>query len=181
MANKLFPSQQPNEKIYVAAREHWFILFMKYLAIFVLAVLPLPIKLFVIDPLEVSTDTSSLLGLVSQLYYLGLLAAAFMVWVLYYLNLHIVSEKRIVDIDQRGLLKHEVSELNLETIEDVTSDTKGLFGNILNYGTVYVQTAGAVERFEFENVANPSKIANIILTLYEHQRKLDINPPGPNI
>ena len=181
MPNKLFPSQQPNEKIYVAAREHWFRLFLKYFVVFLLVLIPIPIKLYLINPLEVTDTTNTLLTLISQVYYLGLVIASFMIWVLHYLNLHIVSEKRIVDIDQRGLLKHEVSELNLDTIEDVTSDTQGLFGNILNYGTVYVQTAGAVERFEFENIPNPAKVEHIILTLYEQQKQTDTKPRQPNI
>lgn len=181
MSHKLFPSQQPNEKIYVAAREHWFRLFIKFFIIFLLALIPLPIKFFVVDPLNVASETNTILSLITQVYYLGLLVSTFLIWVLYYLNLHIVSEMRIVDIDQRGLLKHVVSELNLETIEDVSSDTTGLFGNLLNYGTVYVQTAGAVERFQFENVADPAKIANIILTLYERERKLEHPTSNPNI
>lgn len=181
MSQKLFPSQQPNEKIYVAAREHWFRLFIKFFIIFLLALVPLPIKFLVVNPLDVSASTNTILSLITQVYYIGLLVSTFLVWVLYYLNLHIVSEMRIVDIDQRGLLKHVVSELNLETIEDVSSDTTGLFGNFLNYGTVYVQTAGAVERFHFENIADPAKVANIILTLYERERKLDRPTPNPNI
>ena len=181
MSQKLFPSQQPNEKIYVAAREHWFRLFIKYFVILLMLLIPIPIKIFVVDPLNVESSANTILMIISQVYYLGLVVASFLIWVLHYLNLHIVSEMRIVDIDQRGLLKHEVSELNLETIEDVTSDTTGLFGNILNYGTVYVQTAGTVERFEFENIPNPAKVANIILTLYERQRKLEGNPVQPNV
>jgi hypothetical protein len=61
----------------------------------------------------------------------------------------------------------EVSELNIETIEDVTSQNVGVFGNILNYGTVFIQTAGAAQRFEFHNVPHPGEIASLILQLYE--------------
>jgi len=77
----------------------------------------------------------------------------------------------VVDIDQHGLLKHEVSELNLDAIEDVTSETIGIFGNILDYGTVYIQTAGAKERFEFDKIHHPKKVASVILTLYEQRKK----------
>ncbi len=181
MSYKLFPSQQPNEKIYVATREHIFLLGIRYFIILVLAVVPIVVKIFILNNIELTGITPTILSLVAHVYYLGLAVASFMIWVLHYLNLHIVSEMRIVDIDQRGLLKHEVSELNLETIEDVTSDTSGLFGNILNYGTVYVQTAGTVERFEFENIPDPDKVANIILTLYERQRKLEGKPLQPNV
>lgn len=180
MNNKLFPSQQPQEKIYIAVREHWFRLFIKFLAIGFLAVLPILISILIDAEMIIPGDnTFAITALLSQIYYLGLIVAGFIIWVLYYLNLHIVSEMRIVDIDQHNLLKHEVSELNVETIEDVTSETIGIFGNVFNYGTVYIQTAGTVERFEFQNVPEPAKIASVILSLYERQRKSNSTPQKP--
>lgn len=166
---KLFPSQQPDEKILIVVREHWFPLFAKVFAITLLYLLPIVFKMLLVDfDLFERSQTASLIATaIVSVYYLGLLVALLVVFVLYYLNVHIVSEQRVVDIDQVGLLSHEVSELNIETIEDVTSHTKGLFGNILDYGTVYVQTAGGTERFEFDNVPNPAHIASTILDLYE--------------
>lgn len=179
MSDKLFPSQQPNEKILLAVREHWFRLFLKFAAIGALMLLPYGIQRLLGEnlPLLDSEQGQALVNLILQFYHLGLLIALFIVWVLYYLNIHIVSEQRIVDIDQIGLLHHEVSELNIETIEDVTSETNGLFGNLLNYGTVFVQTAGATERFQFEKVPNPARIASIILELYEKHTAKEIPKP----
>lgn len=176
---KLFPSQRPNEKVVVAVREHWFRLFLKFFAIFLLSLLPWVFKVLLIGNsiLDISNTANAILNTLISVYYLALLVAAYIVFILHYLNIHIVSEDRIVDIDQTGLLYREVSELNIETIEDVSSQKKGLLGNIFNYGTVYVQTAGAVERFEFDNVAHPDKITTIILHLYEqHGGKNDSNP-----
>ncbi len=170
MHNQLFPSQREGEKILLVVREHWFRLFIKLLVIVILAALPFIITALLgnnisfLDTPEARTITLLLL----QLYYIVLLIALFVIWILYYLNIHIVSEERIVDIDQVSLLNHVVSELNVETIEDVTGQTTGLFGNLLDYGTVYVQTAGARERFEFDNVPNPGHIAKIILDVYEN-------------
>ncbi len=166
---KLFPSQQPNEKIVIVVREHWFPLFIKVFAIALLSLLPIAFRLLLVDTniFERSETASLIASAVTNIYYLGLLVSLFVVFILYYLNVHIVSEQRVVDIDQVGLLSHEVSELNIETIEDVSSHFKGLFGNLLNYGTVYVQTAGGTERFEFQNVPNPASIASTILDLYE--------------
>lgn len=166
---KLFPSQQPNEKIILVAREHWFRLFVKIAAIALLSLLPWLFQILLLDSTLLSrSETAALIAAaIINIYYLGLLMALFIVFVLYYLNVHIVSEQRVVDIDQLGLLSREVSELNIETIEDVSSHTVGIFGNILNYGTVYVQTAGGTERFEFHNVPNPESIASTILDLYE--------------
>ncbi len=166
---KLFPSQQPNEKIVLVVREHWFRLFSKVVLVGIFSLVPYLVKLLIFetDLLQITSTVDGIITAFGYVYYLGLLVALFIIFVLYYLNLHIVSEERIVDIDQVGLLFHEVSELNIETIEDVTSQTKGLIGNVLDYGTVFIQTAGATERFEFENVSNPAKIASVILELYE--------------
>lgn len=176
---KLFPSQQPNEKIILAVREHWFRLFFKVAIIAVLSLLPWLVRfvLFGTEALELTPIMDSLIDVFSRVYYLVLIVALFIVFVLHYLNLHVVSADRIVDIDQVGLLFHEVSELNIETIEDVTSQTKGVIGNILNYGTVFIQTAGATERFEFDNVSDPGRVSSIILELYEQHGKREIPKP----
>lgn len=166
---KLFPSQQPDEKIIIVVREHWFRLFVKIFVVALLSLLPWAFKALLIDSTVFTRSETAMLisAALINVYYLGLLIALFIIFVLYYLNVHIVSEQRVVDIDQVGLLSREVSELNIETIEDVSSHTVGIFGNLLNYGTVYVQTAGGTERFEFDNVPNPTYISGVILDLFE--------------
>lgn len=179
--NKLFPSQQPNEKIMLVVREHWFLLAIKFalITVFILAPIILGIIMAAVDFSIESETFNTILSVGLQIYYLVLVLAAFILWVLYYLNVHIVTDQRIVDIDQVGLLFREVSELNIETIEDVTSQNVGIFGNILNYGTVFIQTAGAAQRFEFHNVPNPGQIASLILQLYEAHSNSDKEHPKP--
>ena len=115
---KLFPSQQPNEKIVLAVREHWFRLFSKIVLVAILSLVPFLIRLllFETDILDITPVVDGVFTVFSHLYYLGLLVALFIIFVLYYLNLHVVSEERMGDIDQVGLLFHEVSESNIETI-----------------------------------------------------------------
>jgi hypothetical protein len=113
-------------------------------------------------------DTAGIITkLFTQVYLLFLTLSLFLIWLSYYLSVQIVTDRRIVDIDQVGLFSHTVSELHIENIEDVTSETNGLFGTIFNYGMVFVQTAGTIERFEFDNVPNPTAIEKLILDLYE--------------
>ncbi len=166
----------------LVVREHWFLLALKFLFIGFLMLLPLIIGIL-LNTLKITFDSDlvdTLVAVAIQIYYLGLLIALFIVWVIYYLNVHIVSDQRIVDIDQVGLLFREVSELNIETIEDVTSQNMGLFGNFLNYGNVYIQTAGAAQRFEFNNVPNPGSVASLILQLYEaHSNTKGKEDPKP--
>lgn len=166
---RLFPSQQEDEKVFLVIREHWFHLFLKILVWFIFAAALLLFNRYAPEYLPgLFEDTAgSVTRLFIQVYTLFLTLSLFLIWLSYYLNLQIITDRRIVDIDQTGLFSHTVSELHIENIEDVTSDTKGLFGTLFNYGMVYVQTAASIERFEFDNVPNPAAVEKLILDLYE--------------
>jgi uncharacterized membrane protein YdbT with pleckstrin-like domain len=105
--------------------------------------------------------------LFTEIYTLFLVLSLFLIFVFHYLNMQIITNIRVVDITQEGLFSHTVSELHIDKIEDATSMTNGILGTIFNYGNVYVQTAGTVDRFEFNNVPDPAGIEKLVLDLYE--------------
>jgi Bacterial PH domain len=169
MLHKLFPSQMDDETIYLVVREHWVHLLLKILVwVFFAAVLVL------FNHFSQSTFpalTQGILGqgtlLVIQVYTMLLVLSLFLIFVFYYLNIQIITSIRVVDVTQEGLFDHVVSELHIDKIEDATSQVTGILGTIFNYGSVFVQTAGTMERFEFHNVPNPAAIEKMILDLYE--------------
>ena len=55
-----------------------------------------------------------------------------------------------------------VAEHELEKIQDVTGEQKGIFPTFLSYGNVLVQTAGEVPMFIFRQVDNPFEVAKTI-------------------
>jgi len=112
------------------------------------------------------------LQLFKNIYTIFMILGLFMIWALYYLNIQIITNQRIVDIDQESLFKHRVSELDLVKIEDVTSETVGFFSTVFSFGNVYVQTAGTTEHFVFYNIPHPDKVEKLILDLYEQYHKL---------
>jgi hypothetical protein len=81
--------------------------------------------------------------------------------------MQIITSERIVDVTQKSLIHHTISELHLNNIEDVTAEIRGIFGTFLNYGNVYVQTAAETERFIFDKVPNPAAVEKMILDMYE--------------
>jgi hypothetical protein len=89
----------------------------------------------------------------------------------YYLDMWIVTTGKVLNIEQHGLFSRTVSELDLTTVQDVTSEIKGLIPTILNYGYVYIQTAGKEERFIFEQVPHPDKVRARLLELVEKDKK----------
>jgi hypothetical protein len=167
--HKLFPSQMEDEEIYLVVREHWVNLFLKVVVWMFFAAMLILFNRYAKEgiPALFEGTWGQVTLLFTQIYTLFLSLSLFLIFVFYYLNIQIVTNLRIVDIDQVGLFSHVISELHIDKIEDVTSEVKGVFGTIFNYGDVYVQTAAAVDRFEFTSVPNPAAIEKMILDLYE--------------
>lgn len=169
MPHKLFPSQQQDETIFLVVREHWVHLALKIIVWGVFAaILPVFERLGQANAPDLFAGTSGLVvQLAAQLYTLLLILSLFLIIIIYYLNIQIITNIRVVDVSQEGLFSHTISELHIDKIEDATSETNGILGTLFNYGKVFVQTAGTVERFEFHNVPNPAGIEKMILDLYE--------------
>lgn len=170
--HKLFPSQSENEKIYLVVREHWVYFALKAAIWLFFLGLYIAVRIFgpAYFPLVFEDTAGQIIALVLDVYLLILILTIFMLWVLYYLNMQIITAVRIVDVDQVGLFSHTASELHIEKIEDVTSEVNGIIGTVFNYGNVYIQTAGATEHFEFTNVPNPALIQKMVHDLYEKIR-----------
>jgi Bacterial PH domain len=167
--HKLFASQLENEKVFLVIRQHWIFLAGKFLYLVVLASM-IPLVYFAAEkfvPQFLDSEYAVYLNLFVLMYSFVLLLAWLLIVVFYYLNINIVTDQRIVDINQVGLFGRQVSELQLENIEDTTSESHGLLATVFDYGNVYIQTAGAKERFEFQNIAHPEDVKKMVLDLYE--------------
>ena len=90
---------------------------------------------------------------------------------MWYYNVNIITDRRVIDIDFKSIFSHTSSEARLERIEDVSSVQGGSFSNILDIGTVHIQTAGANASIEFESVPRPRDIQDIISDLLELKNK----------
>jgi len=80
----------------------------------------------------------------------------------WFFNVNIVTDERIVDIDFKNLIYKQVSDTNIDKIQDVTYRTGGATRTVFNYGDVLIQTAGEVPNFEFLAVPNPDKVAKVL-------------------
>ena len=170
----IIPNRQPGEEIVLHLRRHWFIFFRIFLFFLIMALVPLLIYYFLTFSASeiMANETASVLLLVLALiYYLGMLVFAFTAWTVTYLDVWTVTTFRIISREQVGLFNRTVSELDLYRIQDVAAEQKGFFATILHYGDVYIQTAGTKERFVFEQISDPYRIAKIIQKLDEKAKK----------
>lgn len=179
------PDQERGETLQLFVRRHWIAVagIFGYVLVFSVA----PLLLYLIIRL---TDSNVLhhefWGPVSAVLFSVYLMVVFLVSVTqftdHYLDNWIVTTERIINIEQQGLFSRVVSTLHLNQIQDVTSETKGFFATILNYGNVYIQTAGTRERFNFKAVHDPEEIKQAIIHLVEDDKRRhgdDSKPDAP--
>ncbi|PIR76616.1 MAG: hypothetical protein COU32_01180 [Candidatus Magasanikbacteria bacterium CG10_big_fil_rev_8_21_14_0_10_42_10] len=89
----------------------------------------------------------------------------------YYLDLWIVTNDRIIDIEQHNLFARSITELDLFRIQDVTVEMHGMFATLFNYADVSVKTASSNTHIVFYAVAHPNKIREDLIKLSEEDRK----------
>ncbi|HTL39617.1 MAG TPA: PH domain-containing protein [Methylomirabilota bacterium] len=165
----LFPGQQENEKICMVLRPHWMVFFLKFVAwlMFLVILLGADWAIGKYLPILKTEPYLDYFNLFKTIYFMFLALGLLIIWIMYYLDIQIITDQRVVDITQGSLLHRTISELHLSRIEDVTAEVNGLLPTFLDYGNVYIQTAAETERFTFDRVPSPARIEKMILDLYE--------------
>lgn len=90
-------------------------------------------------------------------------------------HVNIVTDERIIEVDFVNLVYREITDANIDQIQDVTVEVGGVLRTLLHYGNVIIQTAAQVPKIEFEAVPNPDKVAKILreLRVEEEREKLE--------
>ena len=132
------------------------------IALVILALVPL-LAVSIFSNVEIteelfSTNITSLVVFGYTVWLLILWMVGSIFWTNYYLDVWIITNKRIIDVEQQGLFKREISFLHMDKIQDVTFKVDGVLATMLNYGNLAVQTAGAEGDFPISGVPNPAVI-----------------------
>lgn len=109
------------------------------------------------------------------IWYLLVVAYIFESFLSWFFNVFIVTDERVFDVDFLNLVYREISEANIEQIQDVTTRMGSVIRTIFNYGDVFIQTASEIPRIEFEAVPNPDLVARVLreLRVEEEQEKIE--------
>lgn len=175
------PNKLPGEEVVKVLRRDLFILFKRVLFFILLILLPFLFFYFIIlsqTSLLDGTIYYPLIVIGISSYYLFIWLFFFFSFIDYYLDVWIITNERIIDVQQRGFFSRIISEQKLFRIQDVTSEVHGIIPTILKYGNVHIQTAGTKQRFFFHQIPNPDKVRDIIIKLVQrnkikHQNELE--------
>ncbi len=167
---------EEGEYIVTKVRKHWWGILVWSTSLVVLGFLPL---LFGILFFEVSLLSDphmvNLFGLGYTVWVTILWVLFFVDWTDYYLDVWVVTNKRVVDIDHIGLFSRDVSTVRLDDIEDITTELHGVISTLLKFGTITLQTAGSRNEFYLRNAKNPEHAKTIIYGLISDVKDKSIN------
>jgi uncharacterized membrane protein YdbT with pleckstrin-like domain len=169
--NLKFVNQDPQEKVILFLRRHpitnvgWILLSI----IMVFAPLVLKGSPF-LDFLPANFQT-----IVILCWYLLLTGFVFEKFLGWFFNVYIVTDERVIDVDFINLIYREITDANIDRIQDVTVQMGGVVKALFNYGNVLIQTAAELPLIEFNDVPRPDKVSRILrdLRIEEEQEKIE--------
>lgn len=177
-----FIKQKSYEHIQYILHRHPLTFLPTILIFLVLASIPLGISVVVGEMFPSEGEVPSSLSLIGTLtasaYYLLILTFFYTQFIIYYLDVWVVTDDRVIDVDQQTLFSRSISELDLASIQDVTTDIKGFFPTLFDYGDVMVKTASDNPNIIFRNVPHPNKVRADLVDLSDKDKQRHMRAEG---
>lgn len=172
-----FQGQRESEVVLRIVHRHWFDIATHFFVIILfLAILFGSFSIMpIMFPDWLGSEGERFVAFIRSSIILMLWLYAFLVWIDYFFDVWIITNERVVNIEQKGLFVRSVSELKFSRIQDVTSEVSGMLPTILNFGDVKVQTASEEDYFLFRRVPDPYHIKDVIMERLRTERDDEIN------
>lgn len=156
----------PGEELLTAERRHWLPIALESVSLLIAAILPLSLlvgaELMPVGAVATVNEHQSFVWFLYTVWLLGLWMIFAISITNYYLDVLLVTNRRVIDIEQLGLFSRDVAELHLENIVDLHVEVKGFIASFFNYGNLYLQTSSERPQFSMSNVQDPHRVQEII-------------------
>lgn len=96
-----------------------------------------------------------------------------------FLDVWILTNKRVVMIEQHGFFRREVLNIVLEHIQDVRSDVHGFFSTLFGFGTIDIDSAGPnTKNFKMPFASRPLMVRDEVMkhvsSMYKGSKHVDL-------
>jgi membrane protein YdbS with pleckstrin-like domain len=171
---------EEGENIVRVVRRHYFVILPFITILVISSVAPIILIQFLLsDFLQLSLDVRlSISNFISEwkvfgysIWLLILWVVFFIEWTDYYLDVWILTDRRIVDIEQKGFFNREVTSLTYHRIQDITVETRGIIETLFKFGTLHVQTAGSNREILIRDAMHPEEARSLMLSLQQKYRQ----------
>lgn len=161
------------ERVIVGIRKHWLVFVLEMFGLMIAALIPFILSPFVGDVLP---ELSATLGqsqldnaiiFTEALWLLIIGMILFVALTSYYLDILIVTNMRIIDIDQIGLFARDVATAPLHNVEDVKIQALGVFATLFRFGNLQIQTAAETKEIVIRGIRHPERAKDLIMRAYQ--------------
>jgi uncharacterized membrane protein YdbT with pleckstrin-like domain len=153
-----------DERIVAIFRKHPFYIWISIAKYILIAVLPALASAFVGDILGGYSEYAFVLYLI---FLIILWIAFFVEYTDFMLDTWVLTNERLIDVEQLALFSRRISTLSLDRIQDITIQELGFIDSMLGIGTVFIQTAGSEKEFKILGMRNPSFVKDTIMEAYQ--------------
>lgn len=169
--NLRFETQEKKEKIVLLLRRHP----ITNIPWIFLTLLVFLVPFFILNNFSLKIIPGNFRFISLLCWYLLVFAFAFEKTLIWFFNVYILTDERLIDINFPTLLYRSISQTKIDKIQNVSVKTSGYVRSLFNFGDVQVQSAEAIPQIVFEAVPNPEWVSQIIndLILEEEQEKID--------
>lgn len=159
------------EKMLALYRRHGFVLAAEVIPIVLFALVLIGVGFFAIGQLPDEIAPLRALMVLGMLILLHVFwIALFIVLADFFLDVWVLTDQRVIAIEQRGLFARTVSEFDLSRIQDVTIEVHGIIPTVFNYGNLVARTASEHENFVFKQVGRPHEVKDALIQAATAQR-----------
>jgi len=146
-----FPGKRDSEQVLHVVHRHWFNLAAHFFILLILFLITFGGIFFFtfLFPELVAGEKIRLVAFLENSFLLFLWLYGFLLWIVYYFDVWIITSERIINIEQRGLFVRHINEVGFSRIQDITTEVSGFVATILNFGDLLFQTVAEIERITF--------------------------------
>ena len=166
-----FINEDPGEKVVLLLRKHPVTNLGWITVALLMLIAPFFFSAFTVN-YSLPSNIEIMLGAAWYLITSSFVLEKFLTW---FFNVNIITDERIIEVDFLNLFYREISDANIDQIQDVTVEIGGGIRTLLNFGDVLIQTAAEVPKIELESVPSPDKVAKVLreLRIEEEVEKLE--------
>lgn len=156
----------PWEEVFMVIKKHWIAYFILWFYFIIWVIITIILFLILWFNFNII--------LINIVFWQFLSIFLFIEWLNFELDMYVVTNNRVIWIEQVSFLNRTVTECNLWQVQEVNSKTTWLFWNLLGFWTLSVQTAWNMTTLKMnlcpDSMQTARKMLNIVYDYRENEK-----------
>lgn len=170
---------RPGEHVLMMLHQHWIVFAFKIGYILILVISTLAILAMRIG--LINLFGSAVFWWCLSIYWLVFITFIFLSWINDEIELFIITDQRIIGIEQISTLSRRVTECGLGRVQEVNAEVTGILQTIFHYGHVHIHTASENSDMIVNFAPKPVEKGNQINTIISDFRAKHSSQLNDNI